>query len=250
MIEREFVKQKKKEFQIEEFVAKSLRNVGHSHTKMQRTPLGEKIIIHAAKLGLVVGREGSNIKKLTAALKRKFKLENPQIEIMEVENISLNATVVAEKIASSIERFGSGNFKGTGHRAMGEVMGAGALGIEITISGKIPSSRAKTWRCYDGYLKKCGDIAVSGVDTAYASAFLKTGVIGIQVRIMPPDTILPDRIVRREIVTEKKPEQQKGEKKEKREEKSGAVDGRKRKRERKIKGIKGKMEKELNVCYC
>ena len=132
---------------------------------------------------------------------------------MEVENISLNATIVAEKIASSIERFGSGNFKGTGHRAMGEVMGAGALGIEITISGKIPSSRAKTWRFYDGYLKKCGDIAVSGVDTAYASAFLKTGVIGIQVRIMPPDTILPDRIVRREIVTEKKPEQQKGEKK-------------------------------------
>ena len=40
MIERKFVAQKIKEFQIEEFVSDSLRNVGHSHTKMHRTPLG------------------------------------------------------------------------------------------------------------------------------------------------------------------------------------------------------------------
>ena len=73
-------------------------------------------------------------------------------------------------------------------------MGAGALGIEIIISGKVPSSRAKSWRFYQGYLKKCGDIALTGVDTAYASAKLKSGVVGIQVRIMPPGTKLPDHI--------------------------------------------------------
>jgi len=111
LIERDFVKQKKKEFQIQEFVVKSLSNVGHSKTRMQRTPLGEKIIVHASRPGLVVGREGANIKKLTQDLKRKFKLENPQIEISEVENINLDSNVVSERIASSLERFGSSKFK-------------------------------------------------------------------------------------------------------------------------------------------
>ena len=194
MIEREFVKQKKKEYQIEEFVGANLSNVGHSQTKMQRTPLGEKIIVSASRPGLVVGREGQNIKKLTSSLKKKFKLENPQIEINEVDNINLDAQIVAEKIASSLERFGITKFKGVGHKVMQEVMDAGARGIEIIISGKVPSSRAKSWRFYQGYLKKCGDIAIEGVKKAYKIAQLKSGIIGIQVRIMPPETKLPDEI--------------------------------------------------------
>jgi small subunit ribosomal protein S3 len=200
MIEREFVKQKIKEFQIEEFVAKNLSNVGHSHTKMVKTPLGEKIIVYASRPGLVVGREGQNIKRLTSLLKKKFDLENPQIEIAEVENINLDARIVAEKIASSLERFGTTKFKGIGHKVMTEVMRAGALGIEIIISGKVPSARAKRWRFYQGYLKKSGDISLIGVDKAYATAKLKSGIIGIQVRIMPPQTKLPDDI---QIVEEK-----------------------------------------------
>ncbi|MBW2978130.1 30S ribosomal protein S3 [Candidatus Woesearchaeota archaeon] len=222
MIERQFVKQNMREFQIEEFVAKSLTNVGHSHTKMVRTPLGEKIIVYASRPGLVVGRQGQNIKKLTEQLKKKFKLENPQIEIAEVENINLDARIVAERIASSLERFGTTKFKGTGHKIMKEVMGAGALGIEILISGKVPSSRARRWRFYSGYLKKCGDIALTGVDKAYATANLKSGIVGIQVRIMPPQTKLPDTIKLIEEVKEVIEEVKEGEetKEEKVEEKS------------------------------
>ncbi len=194
MIEREFIKQKKKEFQIEEFVSDSLNNVGHSKTKMQRTPLGEKIVIAASRPGLVVGREGRNIKDMTASLKRRFKLENPQIEIQEVDNINLDPKIIAERIASSLERFGPTRFKGVGHKAMADVMNAGALGVEIRISGKIPSARAKRWRFYSGYLKKCGESAISGVKSAYANAELKSGTIGIQVKIMPPELRLPDDI--------------------------------------------------------
>ncbi|MBD3249679.1 30S ribosomal protein S3 [Candidatus Woesearchaeota archaeon] len=216
LIEREFVKQKKKEFQVEEFVSSNLKNVEHSGTKMQRTPLGEKIIISSSRPGLVVGREGKNIKKLTSQLKNRFKLENPQIEINEVENVNANSKIVAEKIAGSLERFGLNRFKGVGHKSLSEAMGAGALGIEILISGKVPSSRAKTWRFYAGYLKKCGDIAITGVDKAYATAHLKSGAVGIQVRIMPPGTKLPDDI---QLVEEKeeKVEEVKEEKSEERE---------------------------------
>lgn len=194
MIERKFVAQNWKEFQIKEYVKQSLSKVGLSDVKVQRTPLGERILVSASRPGLVVGRGGANITMLTRDLKLKFKLENPQIEIEEVPNIGLDPSIVAEMIASSLERFGSLRFKGIGHRAMTDVMNAGALGVEIFLSGRIPSSRAKTWRFYAGYLKKCGNVAVTDVKTAYSTAKLKTGVIGAKVSIMPPDTHLPDRI--------------------------------------------------------
>ena len=202
MSTRKIVNQKIKEFQIQEFVKESLNQVGLSNTKLQMTPLGEKIIIAASRPGLIVGRKGQSIKKLTQTLKKKFGLENPQIEINEVEAPNLDANIVAERISNSLERFGSQRFKGVGHKCMEDVMNAGALGIEILISGKVPSSRAKRWRFYQGYLKKSGDIAIEGVRKAYTDAQLKTGTVGIQVRIMPPDLTLPDTITFKKEVTE------------------------------------------------
>ena len=194
MIERKFISQHIKEFEIKEYVRTNLSRVGLSDVKLQRTPLGEKIIISTSRPGLVVGRSGSNISKLTKDLKEKFALENPQIEIEEVQSVGLDANIIAEMIVNSLEKFGLARFKGVGHKAMSDVMGAGALGVEILISGKIPSARAKTWRFYQGYLKKCGDIAVSQVKSAYASANLKTGTVGVRIKIMTPDIKLPDNI--------------------------------------------------------
>lgn len=194
MIERKFVAENVKEFQIQEFISSTLKNVGLSHLKLVRTPLGEKIIIYASRPGLIVGKKGENIKKLTGTLKKKFGLENPQIEISEVENPALDAQIVAEKIASTLEKFGIQKFKAVGHKTMQEVIDAGALGIEISISGKVPSARAKSWRFYKGYLKKCGNVADEGVKVAYSNALLKSGIVGIRVAIMPANLILPDDI--------------------------------------------------------
>ncbi len=194
MIERKILHTKLRDYQINELLSTTLSRVGFSSSKLKKTPLGEKITIVASRPGLVVGRKGANIKNLTKVLKSKFKLDNPQIEIEEVPNQSLDAQIVAEKIQSAMERFGTKKFKGIGHKSMQDVMGAGALGVEILISGKIPSQRAKRWRFYKGYLKKSGDVAVSQVATAYAAANLKSGTVGIQVRIMLPDTWLPDRV--------------------------------------------------------
>lgn len=211
MIERDFVSRKKTEFQIQEFISESLKGVGLSHTKIQRTPLGEKIIIFASRPGLIIGGGGTNIKKLTKALKKKFNLENPQIEISEVENVNIIASVVAERIASALEKFGTMRFKGVGHKAMADVLNAGGKGIEILISGKIPSARARTWRFYQGYIKKCGNVAVTEVDTAYKVANLKSGIVGIKVSIMPPDVRLPDDIRFKDSVPDTKVEEVSGE---------------------------------------
>ncbi len=195
MIERTVVAQKMKEFEIQEFVEEHLKRVGHSKTTLQRTPLGEKVVVHASRPGLVVGRQGESIKRLTKRLKEDFGLENPQVEVNEIKDIYLDANIVAEMIASSLERFGTKRFKATMHRSLQNVMAAGAMGAEIVMSGKLPSKRARTWRVYRGHLKKSGDVKVEGVKTAYTTAELKSGSVGVQVRIMPPDLKLPDRVV-------------------------------------------------------
>jgi len=226
MIERKFVEEKLKEYQIQEYIGETLGDVGHSHSKVQKTALGERIVVHSSRPGLVVGRKGENIKRLTRELKAQFNLENPQIEISEVTNMFEDAKLVADRIKSTLERFGSKRFKGIGHQMLNNVMGAGALGVEILISGKVPSARARTWRFYQGYLKKCGDVAVSQVDIAYASAHTKMGTIGIKVSIMPSDITLPDSVTMLdepiEEVTAVEEESKKAKKAEKKEAKTEA----------------------------
>ena len=141
------------------------------------------------------------IKELTKTLKEKFKLENPQIEISEVENPNMDANIVAERIADSLEKFGANRFKGIGHKILTDVMNAGALGIEVVISGKIPSARAKTWRFAQGYMIKTGDSA-KVVDRAQATAQTKPGTVGVKVSILKPDAILKDKLtINDELIT-------------------------------------------------
>ena len=211
MIERNILSQKLKEFHIKEYISKEFAKTGYSHTKIQRTPLGDKIIIYTSRPGLVVGRKGENIKKLTQTLKSRFKLENPQIEIGEINNPYFDAQSIAEKIAYTLEKFGPNRFKSVGYKTLQSIMDAGALGAEILISGKVPSARAKRWRFYDGYLKKSGYVSYTQVIKGDSNAFLKSGAVGIKVSIMPPDIELPDKITLveskptvKEIVEEKK----------------------------------------------
>ena len=233
MIERNILSQKMKEFQIQEFIASEFIKTGYSHTKIQRTPLGDKITIYTSRPGLVVGRKGENIRKLTNTLKNKFKMENPQIEIGEIENPYFDAQSIAEKIAYTLEKFGPQRFKSVGYKTLQSIMDAGALGAEIVIAGKIPSSRAKRWRFMDGYLKKCGYVSDKYVIRGRSTAFLKSGAVGISVNIMPSGFTLPDDVKiieqkpelveekKQEKVAEKKKTKEKKETKEKKNEESG-----------------------------
>src|SRR3989338_7466561 len=160
MIERQIVAQKMREKEIENFVFSVFGRQSCSHIKMQRTPLGEKVSVYTSKPGLIVGKKGANIKKVTDLLKTKFNLENPQIEVVEIENPYLDSASVARNIANGFERFGPKRFKAMAYKALEDTMNAGAKGIEIVISGRgVPGERAKTWRFSSGYLKKSGDVS-------------------------------------------------------------------------------------------
>ena len=129
-------------------------------------------------------------------------MENPQIEIGELEAPMLDANYVADKIASTLVRFGSKRFKSVGYKTLQDILDHGAMGAEIVISGKVPSARARSWRFKAGHLKKSGDISANHVKRAISTANLPSGTVGIKVSIMTPDVILPDRI----LIIDKKPE--------------------------------------------
>lgn len=195
MIERKFIAQKIREYQIQEYMAKVLSKAGYSHTEIRNTPLGEKITIFTTRPGIVVGKSGENIKKITAYLKKRFKLENPQIEIGDVQNPLMDVQYVADRVAYNLERFGAKRFKSIGYKMLQDIMNSGAVGAELVLSGRIPSARARSWRFSAGYLKKCGDIAVSKVKHSTLSVNLSIGTVGVKVSIMTPDIELPDKLL-------------------------------------------------------
>lgn len=193
MEERNTVKFKKDEFAVRESIKKSIGMGKVSKVKIEYTPVGEKIIISTHKPGLIIGRGGSRIEELTTMLKKEFKLENPHIEIDEVKQPEFDSQLIADDIALSLERFGPLKFKVVAYRALQRIIRAGALGCEIRLSGKLPSTRSKTWRFAQGYLKKTGDSA-KVVDRAQSTAQTKPGTVGVKVGILPPTAVLKDRI--------------------------------------------------------
>ncbi|MDK2849612.1 MAG: small subunit ribosomal protein [Candidatus Woesearchaeota archaeon] len=194
MIERSFIKNNVKLQRVRDYIFSEFKQGSISEVEIKRTPLGEKIVIKSSRPGIIVGRKGRNIGSLSEKLKEMFGLENPEIEVIEVENPYLDPRILAEDIALRLERYGPNVFKSAMHKTIEKIMHAGARGAEIIISGKVPGARAKTWRVSKGHLKKSGYPAQYLVKEAKTYATLKVGKVGVTVRILPPDAVLPDDV--------------------------------------------------------
>lgn len=193
MEEKKFVAFKKDELRVREYIRNALGKGRISQVSVEYTPIGEKIKVYTSRPGLVIGRRGEKISELTAVLKKRFKLDNPHIEIVEITNPILDAQLVAEEISLTLERKGSLKFKVIAYKMLQQIMRSGARGAEIVLSGKLPSDRARSWRFAEGYLKKTGDSA-KVVDKAQSQAVTMSGVTGIKVSILRPDAELLDNI--------------------------------------------------------
>jgi small subunit ribosomal protein S3 len=189
---KHFISESMKKTEIDEFLQKKLERAGYGGVTISRTPLGTHIVIYAMRPGLVIGRGGETIKELATILEEKFKVPNPQISVSEIEIPELNPYVVASRIASALER--GVHFRRAGFWALNQVMEAGALGVEIIISGKLRTERARYEKFRAGYLPRCGDPPLKYMRKAEAHVQLKPGIFGVKVRIMPPDAVFPDKI--------------------------------------------------------
>lgn len=207
-VEKKFVAEGLSKALVNEYLAEELERAGYGGMVMNRTPMGTQITVYAEKPGMVIGKGGKLIRKITRDLDRRFHLDNPQIDVQDVGRGDLNGRVVANRLASSLER--GWYFRKAGQSMMRRVMDAGALGCEIVISGKLTGPRSRTEKFISGYIKHSGKPAIDLVDKGYSVAVKKLGVIGCQVRIIPPDVRLPDdfQIEKIEVappVVEKKP---------------------------------------------
>ena len=192
MIEKDFVTEGLRRTKIDEYLEKELERAGYGGMEIQVTPLGTMVIVYAERPGMVIGRGGKTVRAITQSLKTKFDLDNPQVEVKEVDVPELNARIMASKIANMLQR--GMHFRRVAYSTIRRIMGAGAQGVEVTISGKIRGSRSAVAKFTEGYIKKCGEPATRFVEEGFATAPLKPGVLGIVVRIMPPEAVLPDKV--------------------------------------------------------
>jgi len=203
-IEKTFVKEGIRESEVEIYLAKRFDKAGYSHTEIQRTPLGIRIIVHAQKPGLVIGRSGKRISDITEEIKEKFGFENPLIDVKEVEQPFLDANIVAKRIANALER--GINFKKVANYYLDKVIEAGAIGIQIKVGGKLMGAeRSRFQKFKKGFVAFSGEYADTLVDKGYAQAIIKPGMIGIQVRIMKE---MPKEFEMKEFKPEKEIEKQ------------------------------------------
>jgi len=214
--ERKFIRENTNRILIKEFLIKKVEGAGFGGMTIQRTPMGTRINILVERPGMVIGKSGSKIKEITNDIREKFNVENPQIEIQEAgSSASLNAQIMAEKLAEALER--GWHFRRAGHSTVRRIMSAGAKGCQVVIAGKLTGARHRTEKFTEGHIKYCGETAKEVMDRGFSVAKLKAGVLGVKVGIMKPDAKLPDEI------SINLPKQEKEEKKETKEVKKPKV---------------------------
>jgi small subunit ribosomal protein S3 len=188
--EHQFIENGLQRSQIDEFFAEELGRAGYGGMDVAKTPMGTQIVLKAEKPGMVIGKGGKNIRKVTTELEERFDLDDPQIDVQEVDEPDLNARIVADRLANALER--GWYFRKAGHTTIDRIMEAGALGAEIVLSGKVTGARSRVEKFNRGYIKHNGEPAESIVDEGQGVAVMKLGTIGVTVKIIPPGAELPD----------------------------------------------------------
>jgi small subunit ribosomal protein S3 len=189
---KHFINENIKKAEIDEFLWKEFERAGYGGVDITKTPLGTNVVVYAMRPGLIIGRGGETIKNLAKVLEEKFNLPNPQISVAEIEVPELNPYVMASRVAAALRR--GVHFRRAAFWALNQIMGAGALGVEIIISGKLRTERARAEKFRDGYIPKSGDPAMKYVRKAVAHVQLKPGIFGVQVLIVSPDARFPDEV--------------------------------------------------------
>jgi small subunit ribosomal protein S3 len=167
--------------ELNEFLRSSLAEAGYGGAEVQKTPIGTKITLFVIRPGLVIGRKGSGIRELTTKLEQQFNLENAQVSVTEVTKPELNPNIMANRIAQLIERGTA--FRRASLWTINTIMNAGAMGVEITISGKLRGERAHFEKHSAGIIPKSGRIADEVVKSTTNSILTKMGLVGIKLKI-------------------------------------------------------------------
>jgi small subunit ribosomal protein S3 len=190
--ERKFVIENIRRALLKEYIRHETERAGFGGLDIQRTPMGTRIILTAERPGMIIGRKGGTIKELTDNIESRFKFDNPRIEVQEDPDPALNPHIMAQKLASALER--GWHFRRAGHSTVQRIMDAGARGCQVVISGKLTGERHRTEKFREGHVKYCGETQKVWMHNGFAVAKKKPGIIGIKVQIMDKHARLPDEV--------------------------------------------------------
>ncbi|MGI0132074.1 MAG: 30S ribosomal protein S3 [Thermoplasmata archaeon] len=191
-MERKVIQEATRRVLLKDYLVRESARAGFGGLDIQRTPMGTRVTLICERPGILIGRRGELIKQMTQDIANRFALDNPQIEVQEERQPSLNAQLMAEKLASTLER--GWHFRRAGHSTVRRIMEGGARGCQVILSGKLTGERHRTERFKSGTIKYCGEAVHLFMDKGFYQARLKPGVIGVNVWIMSPTAKLPDEI--------------------------------------------------------
>ena len=175
---------------LRDHLREKIKEAGFSHFDIQKQPTGTRVSLYVVRPGVVIGRKGTVIRALTEQLEAEFDYKNPQIRVEEIAKPELSPSVMCSRMASLIER-------GTAFRratmwTLRQVMEAGAMGIQITVSGKLRGDRSSFEKHTEGILPRAGHHAQMVVSEDIAHVKTPMGLIGIRIRIAHKDKVVPE----------------------------------------------------------
>nr|WP_238374116.1 30S ribosomal protein S3 [Ignicoccus hospitalis] len=180
-IKKYFLEQALTQVKVDEYLAYKFHSVGYSKVELQKTPMGTRVIIYAERSGAIIGRRGQTIKQITKVLEEWFGIPNPQVTVVKVEEPELDARVMAFRLANALQR--GFHFRRAAYTTLRRIMGAGAIGAQVKVSGKLRGERARFEKYIAGKVYKSGNQVVRLTDRAIAHVLLKVGVEGVEVII-------------------------------------------------------------------
>ncbi len=195
--EKDYAKLLVEDTKIRRFLKKHLYLAGISRIEIERTLKRIKLTIYTAKPGMVIGRGGVGIEDIKKAL-RRFTDQDVDVNIKEVKSAELDATLVAENIASQLERRIA--FRRAMKQSVGRTMRFGAKGIKVLLGGRLGGAEiARTEGYHEGSIPL--HTLRANIDYGVATARTTYGAIGVKVwiykgEIMPGDMVDKDENVR------------------------------------------------------
>ena len=172
------------DIKVRNFLEKKLKEALLSHVEIERvkTDKGYSVIImvFVARPGVVIGQDGKNINELKDELAKLLKGAEVRIDVVEVKNPDLDATIVAQEIAKQLEERAS--FRTAQKKAIQRVRKAGAKGIKTSVSGRLGGAdiaRAEGYR--EGVIPL--HTLRSDIDYACVHAATQYGRLGVKVWI-------------------------------------------------------------------
>lgn len=168
------------DYKIRKYLKNRLQAAGVPKIEIERDGKGAvRIFIHCAKPGMIIGRGGAEIEKLRADVE-KLVGAPVSLNVIEVKSIDLNAQLVAENIASQLERRIA--FRRAMKQAIGRTMMQGAKGIKVSVSGRLGGAEiARTEHYHDGTIPL--QTLRADIDYGFWEANTTYGKIGVKVWI-------------------------------------------------------------------